>query len=227
MKKFSLIIPIAANKEIYKSQIPHVFQIADDGTMLCVKAVLGIDTLKFDAIYFTVLRELDERYALTERLTLQFKIHKLTNAKVVVLDNPTDSQPETIYKTIKQENISGSIFIKDADCSFIGDVLPQNSIAVYPLEDLKWVNPQDKSYVAVDDMFYVTNIIEKRIISHLFSAGGYGFESVNSFCRYYEQFVGIGGLYLSHIIYAMLLDKIIFRPIMANEYVDFERSVKN
>lgn len=33
----------------------------------------------------------------------------------------------------------------------------ENSVAIYPLENLSWVNPQNKSYVAIDDMFYVTN----------------------------------------------------------------------
>ena len=221
MKQFSLIIPIAGNKEAYKTRIPRVFRIADDGTMLCVKAILGLDLSVYSAIYFTVFREMDERYAISERLALQFRIHGLSNAKVVVLDKPTGSQPETIYRTIRQEHISGSIFIKDADCSFAGEVMFRNSVAVYPLEGLRWVNPQDKSYVAVDDMFYVTNIIEKRIVSHLFSAGGYGFESAAEYCGYYERFAGAPGLYLSHIIYAMLLDKRVFRPVMAKEYVDF------
>lgn len=97
----------------------------------------------------------------------------------------------------------------------------ENSVAIYPLENLSWVNPQNKSYVAIDDMFYVTNIIEKRIISHFFSAGGYGFENCEEFCKYYEQFVNKKGLYLSHVIYAMLLNKHIFRPSLAQNYQDF------
>lgn len=225
MKPFSLIVPIAANKPEYETHIPKVFKVTDDGTILCINAIMGLDLSQFDAIYFTLLRSLDERYGLSERLRLQFKILGL-NAKIVVLDQPTSSQPETVYRTIQQEHISGSIFIKDADCSFRGDVRPQNSVAVYPLESLNRVNPQDKSYVAVDDMYYVTNIIEKRIVSHLFSAGGYGFESADDFCRYYERLADAKGLYLSHIIYSMLLDKKVFRPVQATDYVDFEQQVR-
>lgn len=77
--------------------------------------------------------------------------------------------------------------------------------------------------MAVDDMFYVTNIIEKRIVSHYFSAGGYGLESCEDFCRYYEQFAGAKDLYLSHIIYAMLLNKYIFRPTLVKCYQDFNK----
>ena len=82
------------------------------------------------------------------------------------------------------------------------------------VENLEWVNPQHKSYVQVDDMFYITNIIEKKIISHYFCAGGYCFEKVDDYCKYYESLQDNDDLYLSHIIYSMLLDKMIFRPIL-------------
>jgi hypothetical protein len=94
-------------------------------------------------------------------------------------------------------------------------------IATYQLEKLQWVDPQNKSYVDVDDGYYVTNIIEKRIISHNFCAGGYSFENVDDFTHYYDMLKDEQGLYLSHIIYAMLLDRHIFRPEYVNDYTDF------
>jgi len=219
---FTLIVPIAADKEEYEHNIPPVFRIAEDGSLLCIKSILGMNLSCFNKIYFTILKKLDEQYSLSERLLLQFKIHGLNNAEIVVLDRPTSSQPETIYQTIRQRNITGSIFIKDADCYLEGEVSRQNSLAIYPLESLKWVNPQDKSYVSVDDMFYVTNIIEKRIVSHYFTAGGYCFENASQYCAYYKSLAGQKGIYLSHIVYAMLLDGYTFRPIKINKYIDFQ-----
>ena len=114
------------------------------------------------------------------------------------------------------------VFVKEADCYFTADeILPQNSVAIYALENLPIVDPQHKSYVAVDDMFYVTNIIEKRVVSHFFSAGGYCFEDADEFCRYYSRLKEYSPLYLSHIIYMMLLDKKIFRPILVEDYQDW------
>lgn len=219
---FSLIVPIASYKIEYLSTLPPVFQEDEDGLMPCIKAVQSLDYSLFDHIYFTILRPLDERHDLQKRLQEQFYRIGLPKTEVIVLNAPTSSQPETIYLTIQQAHITGAFFIKDADCSFAGEVLPQNSVVIYPLESLSWVNPQHKSYVAVDDNFYVTNIIEKKIISHYFLAGGYCFEDANIFCQYFQHFSGQKGLYLSHIIYAMLLDKHIFRPILATEYTDFE-----
>ena len=219
--KFSLIIPIAAYRSEYEKTTPYVFSLNKDGYSLCVEAARRLDVSKFDAVYFTTLKEYDNKYCVSDFLRLQFKRLKWSNAKVVLLENRTSSQPETIYETIKSENITGSIYIKDADCSFVSEVNPQNLIATYQLERLKWVDPQNKSYVDVDDGYYVTNIIEKRIISHNFCAGGYSFENVDDFTHYYDMLKDEQGLYLSHIIYAMLLDRHIFRPEYVNDYTDF------
>lgn len=218
----SLIMPIAANKPEYATRIPRVFLIAEDGVMHCIRALKSLDLSKFDHIYITILRHLDQQYALTERLQLQFRINGITNAEIVVLDEPTRSEPETIYQTILQKHIQGSIFIKDADCSFTGEDTTGNAIVIHPLEQLDWVNPKNKSYVAVDDMYYITNIIEKRIVSHYFTAGGYSFSSAATYCHYYERLQEQQGLYLSHIIYSMLLEGHTFRPVLTKEYEDFE-----
>jgi aminoglycoside phosphotransferase len=218
----TLIMPIAADKSEYKTRLPRVFLIAEDGVMHCIRALKSLNLSRYDHIYITILRHLDEKYALSERLILQFRINGITNAEIVVLDQPTTSQPDTIYQTILQKNIHGSIFVKDADCSFCGEDTIGNAIAIHPLEELDWVNPKNKSYVSIDDMYYITNIIEKRIVFHFFTAGGYSFESADTYCRYYEQFQQQPGLYLSHIIYSMLLDKHTFRPVLTKEYEDFE-----
>ena len=137
------------------------------------------------------------------------------------MDESTRDQAETIYQTISKANIKGPVFIKDGDCYFTSDVEPVNAIAAFPIEDLEILDPRDKSYIAVDDMCYVTNIIEKRVVGHFISAGGYSFKDAEDYCTYYNSLRGFGRLYLSHIIYAMLLDKHIFRPIMVKQYKDW------
>ena len=110
--KFNLIVPIAADKPEYNDERPYVFGFDADGMIICVKSIMGLDTSKFDAIYFTILRKHDEQYGLREMLEFQFKRIGLSHAKVVVLDAPTSSQPETIYRTIEAEGIEGAIFVK-------------------------------------------------------------------------------------------------------------------
>ncbi len=218
----TLIVPIAADHADYARKLPSPFKYDDEGTMFCVKAITGLPMSEISEIYFVILREHEERFMLSEQLSMQFRKHKLTNAHVTILDNPTSSQAETVAQAIRINNIEGVVFIKDADCYFSTDeILPQNGVAIYALENLPIVDPQHKSYVAVDDMFYVTNIIEKRVVSHFFSAGGYCFEDAAEFCHYYDKLKDYTPLYLSHIIYSMLLDKKIFRPIEIDDYKDW------
>lgn len=224
---FNLIIPAAANKQEYIDNmlLPKTFNLNKHGVPLCIEAAMSVDTSLFDSIYITILKLHDDLFGVYNMLTHHIKRLGL-NAKVIVIDEPTKSQAETVYKTICQANITtGGIFIKDADCSFTADIYNQNGIVVYPLEKLTLVDPQHKSYVAVDDMQYITNTIEKRVIDHYFNAGGYCFESVNDFVNYYFELENESNLYLSHIVYSMLLDGHIFRPFMAEKYTDFDNDL--
>lgn len=217
---FNLIVPAAAHREEYNERLPRVFRLSSRGLPLCIEAVMGLNLQQFSSIYFTILRQHDEQYCITSMLRVQLDRVGLQRAKIVVLDEPTTSQAATICETITKENVTGPIFVKDADCFFTAEILPQNGLVVYPLERLSQVNPQHKSYVAVDDMQFVTNTIEKRVIDHYFNAGGYCFEDAQTFVNYYQRYMDQPGLYLSHIVYAMLLDRKIFRPYIAENYQD-------
>lgn len=219
--KFSLIVPVAADKPEYENIMPYVFAPDKDGTMLCVKAIKGLNLDVFDDIYFTILRKHAEQYDVDKLLELQFKRNNLSKAKIVILDKPTSTQAETIEQTIRNQKIEGGIYIKDADGYFRAEIYPENSVAVYPLEHLELVDPRNKSYVSVDDMQHITNIIEKRVVSNLFNAGGYCFENVEDFTDVYKKHASLGQIYLSHLIYSMLLDGHIFRPTKVTEYNDW------
>ena len=109
----SLIIPIGADNIEYENYMPYIFNFAPDGISLCIKSIQGLDLNRFDNIYFTILEKYDKKYYLSLLLKLQFKKLGLSNAKVVVLDEPTTSQAETVYRTVNCENIEGAIFVKD------------------------------------------------------------------------------------------------------------------
>ena len=218
--QFSLIVPAAADTE--DETLPYVFNLNEKGIMLCIDAILGLNTSSFDRIYYTVLRKHVERFCIDEMMKLQFKRLGLNNVSVVILDEPTASQTETLYQTIKKANIEGAIFIKDADGYYKAEVNRANGIALFPLEQMDIVNPKNKSYVSVDDMYYITNVIEKKVIGHYFNAGGSCFEDASLFCKYYEQLKAkFPKVYVSHIIYQMLLDRYQFRPIEVEQFKDW------
>ncbi len=217
----NLIVPVAADKPEYNNKLPYVFALGEDGIIICIKSILGLPLEQFDAVYFTILRKHDERFFVADSLQMQCKRLGLANVTIVILDEPTHDQVETVYATIRQEKITGTIYIKDADSYFESEEMSQNGVAIYPIEELEVLDPRDKSYVAVDDMYYITNIIEKSIVGHYISAGGYAFEDSNEFCEYYKRLRHYPHLYLSHIIYAMLLDKKTFRPSLVKNYKDW------
>lgn len=218
---FSLIVPMGAQSR-EAGEMPMVFLPGRDGRMLALHAVSGLPLGQFTDIYFTVLREHVEGYDIDRLLEMQLRRMGMERARVVVLETPTLSQAQTIVSTIEQEGIRGPIFCKDADGYFRAEPIEQNAVTVYPLEEMALVDPRHKSYVAVDDMNYVTNIIERRVVSHLFNPGGYGFEDAEELRHYFRL---IGGeerhIYLSHIIYAMLLEGRPFRPLPVTGYRDW------
>ncbi len=218
----NLIVPLAADSPSYNSKLPRVFSLDDEGIARCIKSVLGLNLEWFDKIYFTILKKHDLQYLIKDTLTLQFKRVGITNASVVVLDEPTIDQAETVFQTIKTTNINGLVFIKDGDGFFRATVEDSNSVAIYPIEEMNMLFPKNKSYVSVDDMYYITNIIEKNVVGHFINAGGYCFCDSSVFCKYYEKLRHYGKLYLSHIIYAMLLDKISFRPLIVDDFQDWD-----
>ena len=55
MGQRTLIMPIAANKPDYAYCMPRVFQMAEDGTMMCIHALLSLDLTKYDHIYICLL----------------------------------------------------------------------------------------------------------------------------------------------------------------------------
>ena len=219
---FSLIVPVAADKKEYEDNLPYVFNTINDGIMICVHSIMGLNLDIFDKIYFTILKKHDDKFYLQELLDVQFRrIGIKKKVEVIVLEEVTSSQAATIYETIKRANITGGVMIKDGDSYFEAKISLKNSICIFPLDELDKVNPQGKSYVAIDDGYYVTNMIEHRIISRYFSVGGYIFESAQSFLRFYLSLKEKETLYLSHIIYAMLLAKYIFRPVECKNYKDW------
>lgn len=218
----SLILPVAADKEEYKGEMPYLFRLDRKGIMICLAAIKGLELDKFDGVYITILKKHNDIYKLEDLLDLQFRRLGIADkAHVVELETPTKSQPETVYMTIKKCAIKDGVFVKDADSYFETEMSVENSVCIYPLDYLNRVNPQNKSYVNVDDMYYITNIIEKRILGRDFCAGGYFFENADDFCTLYEGLLGYAPLYISHIIYAALLKGITFRPVRVRNYKDW------
>jgi len=224
MNKLSLIVPAAGKSTRFPNMRPKFLLTHPRGSLMLIESISNIDLNCFDAIYFTVLREHLDKFGCENGLNKAILQAGLQGkAKLVIIDKPTSCQPETIRVTIEQENIKGSIFIKDVDNQFECKPINKNSIVIYDLNLMDLVNPRNKSYVNINENLLIDNIVEKQVTSPYFCCGGYSFESVNVFNKYYDKISKIHGndFYISHIIYAMLLDNIVFTPIWAQKYEDW------
>lgn len=175
---------------------------------MVTESVMGLNVDFFDCIYFIFLKEHEEKYHFLKGFKEELQgCGLLDKSKFVFLTCPTSSQSETVYEAICQEDIDGFIFIKDSDGYYdckITDAV--NQIAFFDLNDMDDINARTKSYIELDINGIVTNIVEKKVISSTFSAGGYGFESASEFCSYYEGMKDLEGeCYISNVIFEMIL----------------------
>jgi dTDP-glucose pyrophosphorylase len=172
----------------------------------------------------TILREHEEQMSATAGI----KAALGPTTEVVVLDEPTRSQSETVAETLRRLRHDGPFLVKDSDNRFALDVLdqPHNYVAVDSLKTHVSINPQNKSYVQVDSQHRIINIREKEVMSDLFSVGGYAFQEAHEFLQYFDKLSGDAQpwhleLYLSDVISAMILDGSTFHARRVSGYRDW------
>jgi len=185
------------------------------------KAIEGINLDIFSRVLVVCLKEHIEQYASIENLKSSFKNATGRDADFLALESATSSQSETIYKALSLGEVKGPFFIKDCDNIFTCQPEPKNCVATINLNDIGLVDAKNKSYVEVDSLGIISNIVEKDVISNQFCCGGYGFESASEFKATYESITSSDEVYISHIIYKMILEGEEFSTINANSYKDW------
>jgi hypothetical protein len=218
---FTLILPVAGKSSRFPNMRPKWLLTMPDGKLMYEKSVEGIDCKVFDRIVIVCLKEHVDKYSNKDGLLASFKKATDTVPEILMLEEATNSQSETIFQALKKSNITGSFFIKDCDNVFSCDPLPSNTVATIDLNDIELIDAKNKSYVEVDSLGIISNIVEKNVVSNQFCCGGYGFKSAVEFVSAYEGIVSSEEVYISHIIYKMLLEGQEFKTIPASVYQDW------
>jgi hypothetical protein len=218
----NLLLPIAGRSSRFPHMNPKWSLTHPRGDMMLIEAIKGLDLRNVGRIYVIGLEEHNARFQLIDALSLQFEALGLRNkVDFVLLDQYTKNQPETVAEGIRKGRVSGPIYVKDSDNFFRDTPRDGNSIAGYDLHLIDKVNARSKSYFEVNSDGYVTNIVEKRIVGSKFCAGGYSFHAAEEYLEYFDKLSSEGDLYLSHIIYGMILDGISFSYADVTEYIDW------
>lgn len=194
---------------------------------MVLESIKGLELNLFDHIYFVSLLEHEIAYEFSSGFKSELaKMGILDVSTIILLSEKTKSQAETVYLAIKNYSINGFIFIKDSDGYFeLKDLLPVNQVIFQDLNSQKTLDASSKSYITFDNKSFITNIVEKNILSPFFCVGGYGFESSNQFAEAYERISDYPNeIYISHIVYELLLQNTQFKSVESKNFLDWGTS---
>ena len=201
-----------------------------DSFINCVNAIRNINTTSFDKIFFVINRNVDNKLNLQLKIMADVSRINISNVEVVSFPFSTVSLAETVYKTLyyikNKEGVDDfSFFIKDGDNSINMDNVPDgNYVTSMSLETMSLVEPSRKSYINTDEYNFITNIIEKRVVSDKFVAGGYSFEHATDFIKAYNSIKEDTDepFHISDIIYWLILFmNVRFTPVNIDLFKDF------
>lgn len=219
----TLILPVAGQSSRFPNMRPKWLLTMPCGSLMLEKSVSKLNLGEYSRVIVVCLKEHIEKYVDYERFIGRLKNNIFNNIELIVLDEPTQSQSETIAHCIEIGKINGAIFIKDCDNEFNFSSSGKNEIAVIDLNEVGLIDAKNKSYVQSNELHTVFNIVEKQVISNTFCCGGYGFASAQEFFEHYKKLSRevSNEIYISHVIYDMILSGETFQAKNAQHYVDW------
>lgn len=219
----TLILPVSGASSRFPGMRPKWLLTMPDGSLMIETSISKVSLSNIDQIVIVALKRHLDQYiskATLEKLICdRFGKHAI----VVPLDTETSCQAETVALGIDKARITGDILIKDCDNVFSVDWRGGNFVGVLNLNETQLIKASNKSYVKVNDRGHITDIVEKNVISNLFCVGAYGFECAEYFVDTANELIASFDheVYISHVIFEMLLRNEIFKPLTVGEYVDF------
>lgn len=220
----NLIIPAAGKSTRFISK-PKWLLTAPNGNLMIQECIRGLNLQNVKHIYITVLKIHIEKYCKGTDITCLFNNLNIP-VTITILDNYTQSQSETVFKTIEKNKIKGSVFIKDCDNFFEFDIIEGNyicSVKINKNNDVSQIF--NKSFIQNNTLNHIVNICEKQIISNIICVGGYSFENTDLFNKMYQKCISlnifINELFLSNIVHCCILEKIIFLNKNVKNYLDW------
>jgi trehalose-6-phosphatase len=224
-RKMDLIIPVAGMSTRFPGVKPKWMLTHPDGCMMVTSAISGLSLEKFDRIVLVCLKEHIEKYDCQAGIEESFSLlgkEVADKLKIIKLQSRTKSQAETVATAIQELGDVRSFYIKDSDNYFETNVfVGTNFVSISDLNLFDNVEASNKSYVTKNELGNISNIVEKRIVSSEFCCGGYGFRAASEYLEAYHKVSHIDSLYVSHVIFQMLLDGVVFSTVDATSYKDW------
>ncbi len=220
-----LIIPAAGRSTRFPDMRPKWLLTHPNGNPMVVEAIRGLDFRKIKSVKLVLLKE----HVQQQKLKLDLFVNTFSSVlspwnpdlEIIQLEESTQSQPETVVKAINLGRVEGPIFVKDSDNFFDCGISGVNSVCTADLNQIDLVNVRNKSFVQLNEFNSVSNIVEKKVISSLICVGGYSFAEASEFVQCFESLKNDNKLYISHIIFKMILEGRVFSNTPVSGYVDW------
>lgn len=215
-----LLVPCAGRSSRFFTNRPKYLLTMPDGKLM-IQASTESFISHFDRIFFGVLKEHDEKFHSSTILKKLFP-----TSEILVLDDVTRGQAETIVKMLKHFNITGSFLVKDSDAHFVASSTYEsnkNYVSVCDAKKTPETLLYNKSFVEISNQKYILRT-SLQIISNFFSCGGYFFSSALDFIdnfHKYEEIQMEGEFFISNVIDVMINDNHIFHPMECTDLKDW------
>ena len=219
-----LIVPAAGMSTRYGLARPKFLLQHPEGRTMLAAGLSGLPGEQFD---HAVIVSLHDFFHDLDLAALVAEVEGVLGCPVnfVLLDSPTPSMVATVTHGLATLQDDRPVVIKDTD-NLVGvaaDALPlgENFVTYASLHSNPDVVVGNKSYVEMDSHDFVTNIVEKRVISSDFNSGLVGFASGSIFLSAARSLTGASEIYVSDIVRAILADGAAVRGVEASTYIDW------
>ncbi len=199
------------------------------GEIMLVEGLRLLDLRGFERIIVTVTQAQIESYDVG--LILEQAFSSVPKFELCVLPGVTSGPLETVVVTISKKNVVGPVVIKDSDnCvgASVADILGRENFVVgSSLRENRVRNPENKSYLLINEQGFLVDIVEKRIRSELMCAGVYGFSSASDIASQGNQILHshaqLGSeAFVSHLVAQMVIaESTAFRYVPASHFEDW------
>ena len=227
MKPIALI-PAAGKSSRYRGDKPKWLRTHPDGRLMLNYAIQSFREIECD-IYLITTQEIANLYNIQEILNDGCS----DLAGIILLENETSSAIETLVEAIKKfDNLSldTPLFVKDCDnfVYFKADDIDYNESFTIGCDiyshDIKRIT--NKSFLVKNDLGYVIDFVEKRVVSDIISVGTHYFRSISLFLNEAMELLAVndtvgGEKYISHVIASCIYNGYQFKLIDCIKYIDF------
>lgn len=218
----NIVLPVAGKSTRFPNMRPKWLLTNPNGNLMIVDSIIGLGLKDITCLYLIYLKDHEDKFSFKSGLLKNLKKYDLDQkVKFIELQEETKNQVETVRLGLLQIGSDIEFLIKDSDNNFKLNLdFSQNNFVSYcKLQNLKGSDVASKSYLEIDKMGVVNNIVEKKIISDKFCCGGYYFKSSHEFINLSN--IESPNLFVSDVVFNMILNGKTFVGVECSDYEDW------